>query len=178
MVEVSRPRKSNKPLQLQDIHIAEPLPWVIEANERAVERMKLEYEHAVEVIKRLLGHHGRMISASKSGYSRRYPTRFPVFNACLFLNGVSVRWGDVCLTEDSKKLYEIACELRCDLHLFREHDARWLKEGELPDFRLAVYYVEGAKPADYIPDNSHTRYLVWRNGKIRVDRRATREEDE
>jgi hypothetical protein len=62
-------------------------------------------EAAVEI----LGPHGRLISGSKSAYSRAFPDHEVLFNACVFDEaGTQIWFGDVDLTLESGKLQQLA----------------------------------------------------------------------
>lgn len=75
----------------------------------------LQIEQAVVEI---LGEHGRLLSMSKTAYSREYPDHLVYFNACIF-DGRALRprtrrkskqiwFGDLDLTVDSEKLQSLA----------------------------------------------------------------------
>jgi len=52
---------------------------------------------------------GRMISPSKSSYTRLYPENKVYFNACIFDKSIEqIWWGDIDLTFDAEKLNKIA----------------------------------------------------------------------
>lgn len=78
---------------------------------------------------------GRMISGSKSGYSRKYPDHLVLFNANIFSeDGNKVWFGDLDLTLDSKKLIDIHLELDVNLYVLREMDGRFDNEKN-PNFK-------------------------------------------
>src|SRR5690348_4856850 len=59
----------------KEIRITEPIAGLDEAYEAA------PAEYVLEIAERLLGFAGRMISGSKTGFSKHHPDHFPVFNA-------------------------------------------------------------------------------------------------
>jgi len=74
-------------------------------------------------------HMGRMVGGSKSGYFNKHPNNVVVFNANIVSKGGGKIWyGDLDVTLDFDKLKEIADELKEDLYILREHDARFDKE--------------------------------------------------
>jgi hypothetical protein len=74
---------------------------------------------------------GRMISASKSGYRRRYPDQETVFNGTLAdAEGAGLWWGDLDLTVDEPKLVALAAELGTTIHVIYESDAMFISRDE------------------------------------------------
>lgn len=74
---------------------------------------------------------GRMVSASKSDYSCRFPTHVVVFNANVCTKTHGKIWhGDVDITKDEAKLIELAKALGEDVYVLREMDGRFENEGE------------------------------------------------
>jgi hypothetical protein len=72
---------------------------------------------------------GRMLSGSKSGYRDKYPDNLVVFNANIVLHEIGKIWyGDIDVTRDFENLKNIADELKCDLYIIREMDARFENE--------------------------------------------------
>ena len=78
-------------------------------------------------VERILGHAGRMMSYSKSGYRERRPTNVCVFNSRLVtvLAGQSecVWWGDIDVTLWEERLVALARLIEKPLYLFYERDA-------------------------------------------------------
>jgi len=73
--------------------------------------------------------YGRMISGSKSGYSGRNPENIIVFNGNIITKAHGKIWfGDIDVTKDFDKLKEISNEIKQDLYILREHDARFENE--------------------------------------------------
>lgn len=73
-----------------------------------------------------LGHMGRMLSGSKSGYSDRYPKNKVFFNGNMYdSKGEKIWYGDMDLTSERKKLEEIAKELGEPIYVTREQPFRW-----------------------------------------------------
>jgi len=81
-----------------------------------------------------LGISGRMITGSKSGYSKTYPGNAAIFNANIFaISGDSYEkvWhGDLDLTLDSEKLLKISETLGKEIVVLREMDGRFDNEEE------------------------------------------------
>lgn len=70
---------------------------------------------------------GRMISGSKSFYTRRHPDNFVLFNANIISKNVGekVWYGDLDLTEDFDKLKELSEEMSDEFYFLYEMDARF-----------------------------------------------------
>lgn len=74
-------------------------------------------------------HPGRMISGSKSGYRSRYPDSKVVFNGNIIIKSAGkVWWGDIDVTLEEAKLQAVANELKEDLYILYEMDARFGNE--------------------------------------------------
>jgi hypothetical protein len=80
------------------------------------------------IIKKVLGPNSRMISGSKSGYSKQFPKNVPVFNANLCTTEGKFWYGDIDLTTDKSKLVFLAKELDKDVYVLYEMDARFENE--------------------------------------------------
>lgn len=90
-----------------------------------------------ETVDRILGHCGRMLSASKSGYSSRFPNNVVVFNGNVCTKGHGKLWyGDLDITKDEAKLKELASTLGEDVYVLHEMDGRFENE-EQPKFDRA-----------------------------------------
>lgn len=82
---------------------------------------------------------GRMVSSSKSGYSKKHPNNLTVFNANIVTAEDGKIWyGDVDLTKDGEKLKEIAKTIHKTLWVLYEHHARFDKEQQPIDELLKV----------------------------------------
>ena len=74
--------------------------------------------------------YGRMISGSKSDYSRRHPDNKVYFNANVCTKSKGKIWyGDLDLTLDGEKLIEFAQNIGEELFILREMDGRFENEG-------------------------------------------------
>jgi hypothetical protein len=86
----------------------------------------------METIYVKLGMPGRMISGSKSGYSKARPRNLVVFNSNLILRdyeGCMKVWhGDVDITIDRQSLVEIARDTGKDVLILREMHGRFENE--------------------------------------------------
>ena len=72
---------------------------------------------------------GRMISGSKSYYQETHPKNVAVFNANIVTKKAGKIWyGDLDITLDFDQLKDIADELKQDLYILREMDARFENE--------------------------------------------------
>lgn len=98
-----------------------------------------------ELIREKLGHSGRMISGSKSGYRRLYPDNFVVFNANLCTKKKKIWYGDLDLTLDKNALLEIAVEMGETLYVMYEMDARFENEKKFDIERAAAIFHKDGK---------------------------------
>jgi len=72
---------------------------------------------------------GRMITGSKSFYMQKYPGHDVYFNANIIMEEYGKIWyGDLDLTIDFDKLYDIAKNNNVTLYILRELDARFSNE--------------------------------------------------
>lgn len=79
-----------------------------------------------EVVERFLGHMGRMLSGSKSGYLDRFPGHRCFFNGNVYAgDGRKLWYGDIDLTKDEKVLQALAGELGTRLYVTREMPFRF-----------------------------------------------------
>jgi hypothetical protein len=91
-----------------------------------------------EAASKILGMNGRMISGSKSGYSKHYPKNLAVFNANVCTKNEGKIWyGDIDLTLDHEQLSELAKSLENDVYVLYEMDARFENEAS-PKLENAV----------------------------------------
>lgn len=98
-----------------------------------------------EVAESVLGHCGRMVSGSKSGYSSRHPKNIVVFNANVFYLGEKIWYGDLDLTLDEDKIVTLAKNLGGGiLHVLRESDGRFGAESN-PPLDRAVFTTDGTR---------------------------------
>ena len=72
---------------------------------------------------------GRLIAGSKSAYMESHADNLVIFNANVLTkeNG-KVWYGDLDITIDQPKLKDVAKDLRQDLYVLRELDARFEEE--------------------------------------------------
>lgn len=116
------------------------------------------------IVNKVLGHCGRMISGSKSGYDERFPNNLVVFNAniCTRKNG-KIWYGDIDITKEEGKLKKLADELHCDVYVLYEKDARFNNE-KAPLFDKYVYMVTPSGIGTI--GSALTKYYSRINGKI------------
>ena len=102
-----------------------------------------------QIIERVLGYSGRMISGSKSGYRKVYPENVPVFNANLVIEDagkyVKVWHGDVDLTVDAEKLLKASEKAGKKLYVLYEMDARFERE-EDPAIERRIASYDASQP--------------------------------
>lgn len=96
----------------------------------------------------LFGKHGFNLGrsfGSKEAYAERYPLRTIVFNANICTREDGKIWhGDIDYTIDRLKLKKIADEIKKNLYVLRELDARFLNARN-PLFDKAVITIEAQK---------------------------------
>lgn len=86
----------------------------------------------------------RMISGSKSGYLRNYPDNIVYFNANVIIDGKKVWHGDLDITNDKNKLYNISKNLEKELVILREMDARFENEDNpILDNYMVKFFPDG-----------------------------------
>jgi len=84
---------------------------------------------------------GRMLSGSKSGYSKQFPDNIVVFNANIVTGERKKIWyGDLDLTADAKELIKFAKEYGETLYVLWEKDGRFGNEAN-PKIEEAVAIV-------------------------------------
>jgi hypothetical protein len=102
-----------------------------------------------QIIERVLGYSGRMISGSKSGYRKVYPENVAVFNANLVIEDagkyVKIWHGDVDLTIDAEKLLKISEKTGKKIYVLFEMDARFDTE-EVPAINRHVASYDASQP--------------------------------
>jgi|688.fasta_scaffold80382_6 hypothetical protein len=102
-----------------------------------------------QIVERVLGYSGRMISGSKSGYRKVYPENVPVFNANLVIEDagkhVKVWHGDVDLTVDAEKLLKASEKTGKKLYVLYEMDARFDRE-EDPAIERHIASYDASQP--------------------------------
>lgn len=68
----------------------------------------------------------RLISGNKTLYRNRFPKNFVCFNANIFADGIGkVWWGDIDITQDHKKILQVASNLKIKLYILYEMDGRF-----------------------------------------------------
>lgn len=104
----------------------------------------MKREEITQIIERVLGYSGRMISGSKSGYRKVYPENVPVFNANIIIEDagkyVKVWHGDVDLTVDAEKLLKSSEKTGEKLYVLYEMDARFENESKPAVHRHVASY--------------------------------------
>lgn len=108
-----------------------------------------------ELVENILGHSGKMVSASKGRYSWNFPKNFVVFNSNLFTEeGEKIWYGDIDITNDESKLVDLSKALDKKLFVLYESDGRFENENT-PKLDQAALVVTpegatvGGKNADF-----------------------------
>lgn len=95
-------------------------------------------------IKDTLGHEGRMISGSKSFYTKKHPNNFVLFNANLCVSEGKIWYGDLDVTKDKKKLIKIAKKAKETIYVLSEMDGRFEnEESPLIDKYIVKFEADG-----------------------------------
>lgn len=94
-----------------------------------------------EVAKDILGYPGKMISSSKSFYSRSFPDHIVVFNSNLFAGGKKIWFGDLDVSESIDSIKELSESIGEDVYVLFEMDGRFGNE-ENPNLDNAVIIVK------------------------------------
>ena len=91
-------------------------------------KSKIDYDFVKIFQKHNLGI-SRMISGSKSGYKRNHKENLVIFNGNIITKKYGkIWWGDLDVTLDFNNLKNIADEIKQDLYILREMDARFENE--------------------------------------------------
>jgi hypothetical protein len=146
------------------LRLTHPYEPAIAEHERARAAVHENLPEVAALIESHLGPHGRMISGSKTAYSRRYPSRLVVFNANLLVAGLKLWWGDLDLSEDAPRLRRLARELGDELHLLYEHNGRFHGRDRTPLVEKYVYWTDGRR--QQLGDELATRF-EFRRGRPR-----------
>jgi hypothetical protein len=127
------------------IHITEPIAGLKEAYEAA------RAEYVLEIAERLLGFAGRMISGSKTGFCKRHPDHFPVFNANVCTDAGKIWFGDLDLTEDEAKLAELARTLGQKVYVLYDGEGGFGGRDEQPLLENAVLRISPDSSVEHAP---------------------------
>ena len=99
----------------------------------------------------ILGKEGRIISASKSLYSKLLPLHVPVFNANVILGEEKVWYGDLDITTEEEKLKQLSEKTGKPVYVLSEFKGRFENENS-PILDNYIYkYFKGA--------SYHSKYL-------------------
>jgi len=91
-----------------------------------------------------LGHSGKMISWSKSGYAQANPNNFVIFNANIACIEGKVWYGDIDITLNKENLQEIAKFCEETVYVLYEMDGRFDNEESPKLDRAAIeFYPDG-----------------------------------
>lgn len=89
----------------------------------------------------IMGWPGKMLSASKSMYDKKYPTHATFYNGNLFTNDKKIWFGDIDVTIEMPKLVEVAKVMKTFIYVLREMDGRFESE-ENPDLTKAIFTIQ------------------------------------
>ena len=93
-------------------------------------------EVRADLINKLIGYQGRMISGNKRGPK----DHLCVFNGNICTQERKIWFGDIDITKDTKKLQKVADTFGEPIYILREHDARFENENSpLLDKAVAVF---------------------------------------
>lgn len=81
---------------------------------------------AEQIVRGLLGWPGKMLSGSKSSYSKSHPKNVVFFNGNVYgSDGRKLWYGDIDLTKSEKDLTYLAKQLQESIYVTAEHPFRW-----------------------------------------------------
>jgi len=108
---------------------------------------KVDMKDVTDLLNEDLGYCGRMISGSKSGYTRNNPEGCPIFNANIVTENAGkffkVWHGDLDLSKDFSIINKVAKQLdSTKLYVLREMDARFEHE-DSPNINAYVICTDG-----------------------------------
>jgi len=79
-----------------------------------------------QIVREILGWDGKMLSGSKSSYSKSHPKSIVYFNGNIYDSVGSKLWyGDIDVTKDAKNLKRLAAELKESIYITAEQPFRW-----------------------------------------------------
>ena len=106
-------------------------------------------DQALEIAEKHLGHRGKMISFSKSGYAKRFPDNLVIFNSNVCTEEGKIWYGDMDITLSYNDLADLAKDLNETIYVLREMDGRFENE-EVPrtDRAIVSFFPEGGHRID------------------------------
>lgn len=111
-----------------------------------------------------LGYSGMMLSGSKSGYRKVYPSHVPIFNANVCTKEDGKIWhGDLDLTLDSDKLIKLSSELKKTVYVLYEMDGRF-GNADKPLLEQAVFL---ASDFCMVTDRLDKYTQICKSGKLK-----------
>jgi hypothetical protein len=111
----------------------------------------------VKISENHLGHPGKLISSSKSGYRQRNPDNLVVFNANVCTDEGKIWWGDLDVTLSKENLMSLAEEIGGTIYVLFEMDGRFENE-DLPKINSAL--------VKFLPDRSYILSEAFKNFKL------------
>lgn len=109
-------------------------------------------EQAAETAEKHLGMRGKMISYSKSGYSKKFPDNLVIFNANVCTKEGKIWYGDMDITLSYDSLSGLAKALNDTIYVLREMDGRFENE-EFPRTERAI--------VSFFPEGGHKIDEMW-----------------
>lgn len=81
---------------------------------------------AEQIVREILGWPGKLLSGSKSSYSKSHPKNIVFFNGNVYgSDGRKLWYGDIDLTRDGKNLKYLAHQLQESIYVTAEQPFRW-----------------------------------------------------
>jgi hypothetical protein len=102
-----------------------------------------------------LGHSGKMIAHSKSGYMRNKPENLVVFNSNVCVKSGKIWYGDLDITESYHQLKDLTDFLGEEIFVLRESDGRFENE-DSP--RLDQFVIKFSPNSDPELNEMYIRY--------------------
>ena len=103
-------------------------------------------DQALEIAEKHLGHRGKMISFSKSGYAKKFPDNLVIFNSNVCTKEGKIWYGDIDVTLSYDSLSDLARETGKTVYVLTEMDGRFENE-ESPLLKEAII--------QFLPEGGH-----------------------
>lgn len=111
-----------------------------------------------------LGSLGRMVNPSKGQYLYDNPKNLVVFNANVFIDGEKIWYGDLDLTLDLPKLFDLSAELdlQTSISVYTEMGGRFENETSPDRDQLVLDVTQGA----YFLSSAYQEYYEYKNERF------------
>jgi len=103
-------------------------------------------DQALEIAEKHLGHRGKMISFSKSGYAKQFSDNLVIFNSNVCTKEGKIWYGDIDVTLSYDSLSDLARETGKTVYVLTEVDGRFENE-ESPLLKKAII--------QFLPEGGH-----------------------